>query len=133
MPFGVPMLWREPRIHHEDCYFCVTNVVGLNRQKQNSWKYPSLETAVRPQPHSASVPIPVYRGGGPEFEEDAGLAQGGEVTPDSDDWYEPEEAAEKFNQGELDDLIRVLRLPKESAEVLASRLKEKHLLLPGTT
>ena len=36
-------------------------------------------------------------------------------------------------QSELIDLIRDLNLPKQSAEVLASRLQEKHLLKAGTS
>lgn len=37
-----------------------------------------------------------------------------------------------FDQTSLDDLIRDLNLPKDSSELLASRLKERNLLLPGT-
>ena len=38
-----------------------------------------------------------------------------------------------FTQPELNDLVRDLDLPKESAELLGSRLKEKNLLAPGTS
>ena len=38
-----------------------------------------------------------------------------------------------FNQVELNDLVRDLNLPKESAQLLGSRLKEHRLLVPGTT
>lgn len=27
MPFGVPMVWREPTNHSDDCYFCTVKVV----------------------------------------------------------------------------------------------------------
>ncbi|RLU16501.1 hypothetical protein DMN91_010569 [Ooceraea biroi] len=37
-----------------------------------------------------------------------------------------------FGQDDLDDLVRDLGLPKDSSEVLASRLKERNMLLPGT-
>ena len=37
-----------------------------------------------------------------------------------------------FNQEKLNDLIRDLGLPKDGAELLASRLKEKNLLSKGT-
>jgi len=37
-----------------------------------------------------------------------------------------------FNQAEINDLIRDLNLPKQSSELLASRLQEKHVLHPGT-
>jgi len=37
-----------------------------------------------------------------------------------------------FDQAEINDLIRDFNLPKQSSELLASRLQEKHLLHPGT-
>jgi len=37
-----------------------------------------------------------------------------------------------FDQAKTNDLIRDLNLPKQSSELLASRLQEKHLLHPGT-
>ena len=37
-----------------------------------------------------------------------------------------------FSQNEINDLARDLNLSKESSELLASRLKEKNLLQPGT-
>lgn len=57
--FGVPMVWREPKNHHDDCYFCVVNVKGFNRYKKHKWEYPDLESARRPIPHSKDIPIPV--------------------------------------------------------------------------
>ena len=38
-----------------------------------------------------------------------------------------------YSQSELNDLIRDLNLPKQTAEVLASRLQEKHLLKAGAS
>ena len=38
----------------------------------------------------------------------------------------------RFNQFELNDLVRDLNLLKETSEILASRLNEKNLLQPGT-
>jgi len=37
-----------------------------------------------------------------------------------------------FDQAEINDIIRDLNLPKQSSEMLALRLQEKHLLHPGT-
>jgi len=41
-------------------------------------------------------------------------------------------ASSLFDQAEINDVIRDLSLPKQSSELLASRLQEKHLLHPGT-
>ena len=44
--------------------------------------------------------------------------------------------ADRFSlcsQSKFNDLIRDINLPKQSAEVLASRLQEKHLLKVGTS
>ena len=30
MQFGFPLVWREPKNHHEDCYFCMVGMTGWN-------------------------------------------------------------------------------------------------------
>lgn len=34
MPFGIPMVWREPKNHIDNCYFCMVNVSGYNKKKK---------------------------------------------------------------------------------------------------
>lgn len=136
MPFGVPMLWSEAINHVNDCYFCVTNVRGMKKCNRSSWNYPDLASARRPRPHSDTVPIPIYQGPQAELggvEEHLGEDTAPESDAEADELYVREEVPQKFDQPELNDLIRDLRLPKESAELLASRLKEKNLLAPGVT
>ena len=60
LQFGVPMVWREPKNHHDDCYFCMVNIKGINRNNRRKWIYPDLESARRPVPNSDEVPIPVF-------------------------------------------------------------------------
>jgi len=30
------MVWREPQIHHDDCYFFMVNIKGYNLYKKGS-------------------------------------------------------------------------------------------------
>ena len=32
LTFGVSMIWREPQNHHNDCYFCAFDLVGVNKR-----------------------------------------------------------------------------------------------------
>ena len=127
------MLWSEPRNHETDCYFCVTNVRGLNNRKRDTWKYPVLDSAQRPRPHSTAVPIAIWRENEAESVavEEGSVNTSGNTTSDSGELFRSEQLPEKFDQKELNDLIRDLRLPKDAAELLASRLSEKNILEPG--
>ncbi|KAH9632283.1 hypothetical protein HF086_010208 [Spodoptera exigua] len=51
MPFAVPMIWTEQRDHVSDCYFCLTDVKGINYKKKNTVIYPNLSSAIRPVSH----------------------------------------------------------------------------------
>ena len=55
------------------------------------------------------------------------------IESDTDDYNGiSDNARSKFDQAELSDLVRDLRLLKEQSELLASRLKEKDCLKEGT-
>ena len=36
MRFGVSMVWREPKNHHEDCYFCMVDMTRWNQRKKKN-------------------------------------------------------------------------------------------------
>ena len=57
---GVPTVWREPKNHHDDCYFCMVDMSGWNQRKKKDWHYPDIESARRPISHCAEAPIPVF-------------------------------------------------------------------------
>ena len=93
---------------------------------------------MQPIPHSDKVPVPIFTKL-PNINEDQ--LRSSMSSTNSDDDEEQDIAHEAWNAGrvslysqsELNDLIRDLNLPKQSAEVLASRLQEKHLLKSGTS
>ena len=97
---------------------------------------------MRPIPHSDKVPVSIFTKL-PDIDEDQLRSSTSSTNSDDDDDDDEEQdiAQEAWNAGrvslysqsELNDLIRDLNLPKQSAEVLASRLQEKHLLRAGTS
>ncbi|GBN60181.1 hypothetical protein AVEN_220665-1 [Araneus ventricosus] len=60
-PFGIPMNWREPRDHSSDCYSCIVKTLGYNKKNRRKIGYPNLPSAIRPVPHSAEIPVPVFK------------------------------------------------------------------------
>lgn len=136
LKFGVPMVWREPRNHYDDCYFCLVNIKGINRNNRHKWTYPDLDSARRPVPHSNEIPVPTFSNLPEIPEDDTETSTSDEVQrmqSENDSDFEADLTTPQcFNQQELNDLMRDLYLSKECAELLASRLKEKNLLYPGT-
>ena len=132
--FGVPMVWREPKNHSDDCYFCSVNVSGLTSKTRSSIQYPNLPSALQPIPHSNELPVPVFKA--LEISDSENDFVPTEDTKDIDeDFNAPGRSGgipQLFTQADLNDLVRDLNLPKNSAELLTSRLKDRNLLAPGT-
>ena len=59
MLFAVPIIWKEPKEHIQDCYFCLVNVKGFNRKCRIKISYANLDLLRRPVPHDASMPAPL--------------------------------------------------------------------------
>ncbi|GFG31131.1 hypothetical protein Cfor_10720, partial [Coptotermes formosanus] len=123
MRFAIPMVWREPKDHSSDCYFCTTNIKGISRKSKHTVKYPNLPSAVRPVPHTAED----------ESEHEAHTeVQNGEKD---DPTFEASTSScehHLLTQGDLYDLVRDLKLSKKQAELLGSRLKGWNLLQNAT-
>jgi hypothetical protein len=132
MPFGVPMVWREPTNHLNDCYFCMTKISGFSTKNKQNIEYPNLPSALRPVPHSEDVPISTV-----PVELNLSLSSSDSsqsAIVNDDDYATTDNKAPKLmSQSDLDDLVRDLDLPKQSAQLLGSRLQERNLLAPGTT
>ena len=58
MPFAVPMVWREGKDHVTDCYYCMTNLQGINRKNKHCVQYTDIPSAIRPVPHGPNLPVP---------------------------------------------------------------------------
>ena len=58
--FGIPIIWREPKNHSDDCYFCTVNIKDFNRIRKSTCFYPDLESARRPVLHCDEIPEPEF-------------------------------------------------------------------------
>ena len=130
------MVWREPRNHADDCYFCLTNITGFNASSWKKIKYHNLRSAMRPVLHSDDLPVPT-----PLVNKDL-LSSSDEEMPSKEDSAESislEDIESTYSgtsgnephwitQEDLNDLARDLYLSKQQSELLASRLKQWNLV-----
>lgn len=150
--FAVPMLWKKPSNHDNDCYFCLTNVFGFSTKNKNKITYPDCPSATKPVSHGEGLPIPVSPNKKVETDEEmnekenikstSGNAKMQEINllchlfyPTSDDPdYVPDNSREPhfINQEDLNDLVRDLNLNKQRSELLGSRLQQWNLLTKET-
>ena len=105
-----------------DCYFCGVDVTGINRKNRGSLKYPDLQSARRPVAHCDEIPVPICGELPDTADEDVSSVE--EHEEEAEVVFE-DNTQHLFSQNELNDLVRDLSMSKDSAELLASRLKEK--------
>ena len=113
LKFGVPIVWNEPQDHPNDCYFCTTNIKGLNPNKKTKWHYPDLESVRQPIPHSESFPIPVHTSSSGNSLADSGEFCESDIITVNTNVSEYQACcltSNQFSQNELRDLIRDLNL-----------------------
>lgn len=138
MKFAIPMIWREPQNHVNDCYFCMTDIKGFSSKSKHKIQYHNIPSARRPVPHDESMPVPKPQDNvNPESESesekspsDAGTSyvKGQGSSSSNSSTEEPH----LISQAELNDLVRDLDLPKSKAQLLGSRLQQWNLLEKGT-
>lgn len=123
--FRTPTIWREPRNHLEDCYFCSVSVNGLNTKNRAKWQYPSTSCVQRPVQRSSDSSVP--KNISEPLVQDI---EGPSSSQNDVDFEGMSNEPKRFSQNELDDLVRDLNLSKQASELLASRLKEKNCFPP---
>ena len=129
LKFGIPMVWREPKDHVTDCYFCMSNMRGFNMHKKKTWIYSNLESTIRPVLNCEAVPVPTFTTL-PDIDDEDEVTEDTEVPLpvqdyDDSDFEGTSHLPQTFTQDELSDLVRDLNLSKEQAEVLASRTERE--------
>jgi hypothetical protein len=128
--FGVLLIWREPKNHSDDCYFCCCDAKGYTCKNKKVILYPNLPSTLRPVVHGPEVPVPRPT----EMLEDVSTNSSDSGGDDEKFQCHTEtRSPQVFTQSELNYVIRDLGLSKEKAELLGSRLKEKNLLAAGTS
>lgn len=134
MNFAIPMVWREPQNHSSDCYFCITKIKGISSKSKHTIQYPNLPSAMRPVPHGEDMPIPQPPAHVTlDDESECEIATGVRNDEQDDPTFKAESREPHLiHQGELNDLVRDLKLSKKQAELLGSRLKGWNLLHTDT-
>ena len=119
MPFGVPMVWMVPSNHSTDCYFCMVPPVksGMSMKKKSTLVYLNIPSAIRHVPHGNGFPVPEPLDNFAMFSDDEdGVSSNSEEQQPSasrDAVYLPSrDSNNKITEGEINDLIRDLELPK---------------------
>ena len=114
-------------------FFCMTNVSGFSSKSKGNIKYPDLPSAIRPIPHSTDLTSPLFTFL-PELVDEL-VSSTSEASSLEDNCYNPlaDKSPILITQAFLNDLVRDLNLPKESAELLVCRLQHNNLLAPNTT
>ena len=136
LPFVIPMVWREPKEHLTDCYFCLVNTKGIGKKNLLNISYPCIPSAIRPVLHCDEFSPPVFNGFvssediETESEEEHMEMEYKRTDTESEDssTKSKKAALQQLNQLELKDLVRYLDISKQAAEIFTFTLNEKHLL-----
>jgi hypothetical protein len=59
MPFAIPVLWREPKNHVDDCQICCVIVIGFSAKNKHKIVY---KNEANPRDDNLPVPVPPQNG-----------------------------------------------------------------------
>ena len=125
-----------PSNHTTDCYFCMVPPIqnGMTTRKKSTLVYPNIPSAIRPVPHGDGLPVPETLGNFAVYsDDDDGVSSNSKeqqplASRDADYLPSTDSSIHKITEGEPNDFIRDLELPKNKAELLASRLQQWNFL-----
>ena len=113
----------------------MAQVAGVSSRTLSKIEYLNIPSAIRPNPHSAELPVPVFKSLTDPSLEISSEPSAEQDTDDDDDFTGCSQDSlqpDPLDQLSLNDLVRDLGLPKVSAELLASRLGERDLITAET-
>ena len=125
------MVWREQVNHVDNCYFCVTDVAGFSSKSKVNIKYPNLLSSIRPIPHSADLPSPLFTSLLELVDEP--ISSTSEESSLKDDCYEAlddNKSPISITQAFFNDLVRDLNLQKNLQKFLGPGYNTTTFLLP---
>ncbi|CAH4029585.1 unnamed protein product [Pieris brassicae] len=110
--FAIPRIWREPKDHTTDCYFCMVNPSKRRRGKNaKPIEYPDLESSSAPIAHDLTRPVPEP----PKKISQKSSSSFSSYKSNSDKEFLPTPEQPKhylITSEDFNDLIRDLNLPK---------------------
>jgi hypothetical protein len=120
--FGVPMILREPKYHSDYVYFCYCDFKDYNSKHKKILLYSNLPSALSYFVHGPEVPVPQ-----PTEILEAASTNSSDLGGDDKEFQcnTESQSPKLFAQSELNDVlaIRDLGFPKDTADLLGSRLK----------
>ena len=119
------MVWRVPSNQVTDCYFCIMPPiqVGMSMKKKSTLAYSNIPSAIWPVPHGNGLPVPEPLDNFAMYsdDEDSVSSNSEEQQPSAsrvaDNLPSTDLSNHKITEGELNDLIRDLKLPKRRQNI----------------
>ena len=129
------MVWRVPSNHSTDCYFSMVPPVknGMSKKEKPTLVYLNIPLAIQPVSHGDGLPVPEPLDNFAVYSDDDIVSSNSEeqqpsASRDADYVPSTDSSNHKITEGKLSGLTRDLKLPKNKAELLASRLQQWNLL-----